>query len=116
MSEIFRDVFGNTVELTEERWEAVHEVTAERSEHILLHHPVMERYRVRIAEVLREPHVVQQCDFNPNEFRYYRRYDDLRNASYLFVPVIKEEDRYFIITAFPIRKIREGGTLIWLKM
>lgn len=70
MSEILRDVFGNAVELTEERWQ-----------HILLHHPVMERYRSRIAEVLMEPNVVQQCDFNPHEFRYYRRYDDLRNAS-----------------------------------
>ena len=105
MSEIFRDVFGNAVELTEERWQ-----------HILLHHPVMERYRARIAEVLMGPNVVQQCDFNPNEFRYYRRYDNLRNASYLFVAVIKEEDRSFIITAFPIRKIREGGTLVWLKI
>lgn len=105
MSEILRDIFGNVIELTEERWQ-----------HILLHHPVMERYRARITEVLREPHVVQQCDFNSNEFRYYRRYNDLRNASYLFVPIIKENERYFIITAFPIRKIREGGTLIWLKM
>jgi len=65
--------------------------------------------------VLKEPNVVQQCDFNPHEFRYYRRYDDLRNASYLFVAVIKEEERCFIITAFPIRKIREGGALVWIK-
>jgi hypothetical protein len=104
MSEILRDVFGNAVELIDERWQ-----------HILLHHPVMGRYRTRIAEVLRDPNVVQQRDLNPDESRYYRRYDDLRNAAYLFVAVIKEEERYFIVTAFPIRKIREGGRLIWIK-
>jgi hypothetical protein len=49
MSEILRDVFGNAVELTDERWQ-----------HILLHHPVMGRYRTRIAEVLSDPNVVQQ--------------------------------------------------------
>lgn len=97
------DIFGHKIRLTEEWWR-----------HILAHHPIMEQYLDHIKLTLAEPNTVQHSLVNENEYRYYRLFDEIYGGMYVLVAVIKDVDN-FIVTAFVVRKIREGGKVIWLK-
>lgn len=96
------DVFGDEVRLTEERWK-----------HILEHHPIMARYLDHMKLTLRAANVVQRSMINPNEYRYYKLFEEIYGGKYVLVAVIKEVDN-FVVTAFIVSTIRKGGEIVWL--
>ena len=96
------DIFGDEIRLTQERWQ-----------HVLEHHPVMKGYLDHLRQTLTEPNVVQRSPTNPNEYRYYRFFEEIYGGKYVFVAVVKEADN-FVVTAFITRTIRRGGEFIWM--
>jgi hypothetical protein len=97
------DVFGDVIRLSDERWQ-----------HICDHHPVMEKYLLRIQSTLTAPDVIQRSATNSNEYRYYKFFQDIYGGKYVFVPVVKQEVDNFVVTAFIVRAIRGKGELIWV--
>ena len=84
---LYRDHFGDVVELTDERWN-----------HIVKEHPEMHPYLERIPGVLSDPDYVKRSRRDDVVWLYYRRYTDLFEGKFLLV-VVKKGARPFILTA-----------------
>ena len=103
MSSDFRDVWGNSISLTEER--RAH----------LLEHPEMRKQEDRLAETLLEPDVVIQSPSDDTVRLFHLFYKRLTiGDKYLCVVVKYREGSVFIITAYFTDKVKSGGVL-WKK-
>ncbi len=99
----FRDVWGNSISLTEER--RVH----------LLEHPEMREQEGKIAETLLEPDAIIQSRSDDTIRLFHRFYKKLAiGDKYLCVVVKYAEGDVFIITAYFSDKVKSGGVL-WKK-
>ena len=98
-----KDVWGNTVSLTEER--RVH----------LLEHPEMREQEDKLAETLLEPDVVIQSQSDDTVRLFHRLYGRLTiGDKYLCVVVKYVEESVFIITAYFTDKVKRGE-ILWKK-
>ncbi len=98
-----RDVWGNSVSLTEER--RAH----------LLEHPEMQGQEDKLAETLLEPDVVIQSQSDDTVRLFHRFYRRLAvGDKYLSVVVKYVEGDVFIITAYFTDKVKRGG-ILWKK-
>ena len=95
----YRDIFGNQVELTEERWR-----------HIITQHPQVGLYRERFGEVLAAPTYVKRSRRDEDVLLYYREYTDLVGGNYLLV-VVRIGQRSFILTSYLTDRVRRGEML-----
>jgi len=81
-----QDRYGNTIYLTEERWR-----------HILESRPELEPYLDQFLETLRTGHR-QQDPLIPNEYRYYKQFDEL----------LPENNHLVVIVVFRMRPDESG--------
>lgn len=95
----YRDIFGNPVDLTDERWR-----------HIITQHPEVAVCRERLGEVLARPTYVKRSRRAEDVLLYYRQYADLPGGNYLLI-VVKRELRSFVLTSYLVDRIRPGETL-----
>ncbi len=96
------DKFGNSIELTEERWN-----------HIVKEHPEILSFKDRIADVLKEPDYIKRSGRDADVLIYYKFYDDILEGKYLLV-VVKKDIRSFVLTGYITDAIKKGETL-WEK-
>jgi hypothetical protein len=99
---IYIDIFGNSIELTDERWL-----------HIIKEHPEVSQYKERIQEVLATPDYVKRSSRNTDVVLYYKFYSDILDGKYLLV-VIKKELRSFVLTCYITDMIKKG-VILWEK-
>jgi hypothetical protein len=99
---LYIDLFGDSIELTEERWQ-----------HIIKEHPEAGRYRERIQEVLKTPDYVKIGSRDPEVLLYYKFYKDILMGKYMLI-VAKKGMRSFILTCYITDMIKKGVTL-WEK-
>ncbi len=92
----YTDVFGDSIELTDERWA-----------HIVKEHPEVAPYRERTQHVLTTPDYVKQSTRDRSVLLYYRFYEDIFDGKYLLA-VVKKGSRCFILTCFITDRIKEG--------
>ena len=98
-----RDVWGNSVSLTEER--RAH----------FLEHPEMQGQEDKLDETLFEPDVVIQSQSDDTVRLFHRFYRRLAvGDKYLSVVVKYVEGDVFIITAYFTDKVKRGG-ILWKK-
>jgi len=81
-----QDRYGNTIYFTEERWR-----------HILESRPELEPYFDQFLETLRTGHR-QQDPLIPNEYRYYKQFDEL----------LPENNHLVVIVVFRMRPDESG--------
>ncbi len=98
-----RDVWGNSVSLTDER--KAH----------LLEHPEMRGQEDKLAEALLAPDVVIQSLSDDTVRLFHRSYERLAiGDKYLCVVVKYVEDGVFVITAYFTDKVKRGE-ILWKK-
>ncbi len=99
---IYTDIFGKSIELTDERWL-----------HIVREHPEIKNYKDRVREVLESPHYVKKSSRDVEVLLYYKFYSDIFNGKYILI-VVKKGLRSFILTCYITDVIKKGVTL-WKK-
>jgi hypothetical protein len=99
---IYTDIFGDSIELTDERWL-----------HIIKEHPEVSQYKGRIQEVLTIPDYVKKSSRDLDVLLYYKFYGDIFNGKYMLA-VAKKGFRSFILTCYITDMIKKGVT-IWEK-
>ncbi|MFQ6040475.1 MAG: hypothetical protein ACE5PV_06425 [Candidatus Poribacteria bacterium] len=100
------DIFGNLIELTEERWKT----------HILTGHYEVELYIEQIKETIKSPDCIFESRYEPDTRLFYKRgitQGKYRNL-YMKVVVSYSETPAFIKTAFFTPQLT-GGKLLWIK-
>lgn len=95
------DVFSQSVELTEERWQ-----------HIVAEHPIMSEYREKLPTVLADPDYVKRSKRDEDVLLYYRYFTDILDGKFLLVVVKKYPQRSFILTGYVTRSIMKGES-VW---
>ena len=95
------DVFSQSVELTEERWQ-----------HIVTEHPIMREYREKLPTVLADPDYVKRSKRDEDVLLYYRYFTDILDGKFLLVAVKKDSQRSFILTGYVTRSIMKGKS-VW---
>jgi hypothetical protein len=98
----YKDVFGDTIELTDERWV-----------HIVKEHPEVSQYKDRIQEVLASPEYVKMSNRDRDVLLYYKFYNDIFMGKYI-IAIAKKENRSFILSCYITDEIKKGVT-IWEK-
>ncbi len=98
----YMDIFGNAIELTDERWL-----------HITKEHPEIESYQNRLQDVLLQPDYVKQSSRDMEVMLYYKWFDDILSGKY-FLVVAKRGLRSFILSCYITDMIKKGVT-IWEK-
>ncbi len=99
---IYKDIFGDSIELTDERWL-----------HITREHPEIKNYKNRIQEVLLTPDYVKKSSRDDEVILFYKCYDDILSGKY-FLVVAKKGLRSFMLTCYITDIIKKGVTL-WEK-
>jgi hypothetical protein len=101
-----KDVFGNTVCLSESRWKS----------HILATHPEMEQYLSEIANAISQPHCVYTSNNDPNAKLFFRKRDAKVKYGNLYLKAVVsyEAEHVIVKTAFFTRNIT-GGDLLWIQ-
>jgi len=99
---IYTDIFGDTIELTDERWF-----------HIVKEHPEVRQYKDRIQEVLASPEYVKMSNRDKDVLLYYKFYNDIFMGKYM-IAVAKKQSRSFILSCYITDVIKKGVT-IWEK-
>ncbi len=97
------DVFSESVELTEERWQ-----------HIVTEHPIMREYREKLPTVLADPDYVKRSKRDADVLLYYRYFTDILDGKFLLVVVKKDTPRSFILTGYVTRSIMKGES-VWAR-
>ena len=100
VSRSFVDAFGQTIELTAERWL-----------HVLEAHQELQAHEPLILQTLQEPDAVARSVHDPYVRLYYKRYPQFWHGKFLVV-VVKLNHRHFILTAYITDKIK-GGARLW---
>jgi hypothetical protein len=99
---IYKDIFGNQIELTDERWL-----------HIVREHPEVTKYRDRIQEILESPEYVKISNRDKEVLLYYRFFSDIFMGKHMIV-VVKKGIRSFILSCYITDTIKKGAAL-WEK-
>lgn len=97
---LYLDLFGNSIELTEERWF-----------HIIKEHPEVRMYKDKIREVLSDPDYVKKSSRNDEVILYYKWYGEIFSGKY-FLMIAKKGLRSFVLTCYITDMIKRGET-IW---
>lgn len=97
---VLKDLFGNQIELTTERWQ-----------HIIAQHPEIRRYRNEIAQTLAQPALIKESWRDESVWLYYRYFESIFGGKYLLV-IVKVSERRFVVTAYVTDYIRSGET-VW---
>ena len=101
MAQELRDVWGNTVTLTQERRRHLGE------------HPEMRGQEDKLVETLLEPDVVVQSQSDETVRLFYRSYAGLAIGDKLLCLVAKyTPDNAFVITGYFTDRVKRGG-VIW---
>ena len=96
---IYVDIFGDSIELTDERWL-----------HIIKEHPEIKQYKDRIQKTLADPDYVKKSSRDANTSLYYKFYTDIFMGKYILIAV-KKGLRFFILTCYITDTIKKGVTL-----
>ncbi|MEW6067302.1 MAG: hypothetical protein AB1610_03280 [Nitrospirota bacterium] len=96
---IYTDIFGNSIELTDERWV-----------HIVKEHPEIKQYKDKIQMVLGSPDYVKKSSRDADVLLYYKFYSDIFAGKYVLIAV-KKGLRSFILTCYITDTIKKGATL-----
>jgi hypothetical protein len=76
---------------------------------VSIKHPVMRDKENIVKSVLQMPDEIRQSKMDKDVFLYYRRFDRL------YCVVVKHAGKEgFLITAYPVDRVKEGG-IIWTK-
>jgi len=96
---IHTDIFGDSIELTDERWH-----------HIVREQPEVSLYRERIQEIMLTPDYVKKSSRDPEVLLYYKFYSDIFMGKYMLI-VAKKGLRSFILSCYITDIIKKGVTL-----
>jgi len=96
----YKDIFEDTIELTDERWV-----------HIVNEHPEVKQYGDRIGEVLANPDYVKKSIRDPQVLLYYRFFEDIFMGKYMLIAT-KKGFRSFVLTCYITDTIKKGVT-VW---
>jgi len=99
---IYADIFGDSIELTDERWL-----------HIIKEHPEVNQYKGRIQDVLATPDYVKKSSRDAEVLLYYKFYKDIFKGKYMLIAV-KKGLHSFVLTCYITDMIKKGAT-IWEK-
>ena len=99
---IYTDIYGDLIELTDERWL-----------HIAKEHPEVKQYKNIIQEVLASPDYIKKSSRDAEVLLYYKFYDDIYMGKYMLIAA-KKGLRSFILTCYITDTIKKGVTL-WEK-
>ncbi len=99
---IYTDIFGDIIELTDERWL-----------HIIREHPEVSLHKERIQEIFLKPDYVKKSSRDPEVLLYYKIYSDIFMGKYMLI-VAKKGLRSFILSCYITDMIKKGVTL-WEK-
>lgn len=99
---LYLDLFGNSIELTEERWF-----------HIIKEHPEVKNHKDNIREVLSDPDYIKKSSRDEKLILYYKWYGDIFSGKY-FLAVVKKGLRSFVLTCYITDMVKKGETL-WEK-
>lgn len=94
-----KEKFGQSIRLTEERWQ-----------HIIERHPETKRHLSKIQSTIQNPDIIVINQYNQSERYYHKYFKSLEN----YLIVVIEYKKKFIITAFISRKIKKGK-ILWKK-
>jgi hypothetical protein len=100
--QIYRDVFGDEIILTETVWST-----------ILQKHPEVSDFIDQLDVVLAEPDEVRHSKRDDRSILYYRYEAIILNGKWVVV-VVKQIDRNFISTIYATDQIK-SGEVIWKK-
>jgi len=95
MKEIVQDLYGNTIYLTDERWQ-----------HIVQRHPVLQGYKNEVLKTIRSGKREQDA-FYPYKFYYRKAFKNLpRRFTHIEVVIIfgfkDDQPNNFATTAYPM--------------
>jgi hypothetical protein len=96
---IYTDIFGDSIELTDERWL-----------HIIKEHPEVRWHKEKIQEVLATPDYVKRSSRDADVLLYYKFYSDIFKGKYMLIAA-KKGLRSFILTCYITDMIKKGVTL-----
>ena len=97
------DPLGDSIELSDERWQ-----------HILTRHPEMSGHLDDLRLTIKEPNAIYCSQVEPTEYHFYRLFETNLGRLYIMAIVIKTVAP-FIVTAHFVSVLRKGGKLVWLK-
>ncbi len=102
MAEIYEDIYGRRIQLTDEGWE-----------HIIGEHEFMVHFRAEIGETLREPDEIRRSLTEPITGRlYYKWYNETVIGNKWVCVVVKVlPDEAFIKTAYATSRMQRGDRL-----
>jgi hypothetical protein len=103
------DPLGNRIHLTKACWQA----------HILVAHPIMNRFQQALRETVARPDWIYRSRVDPDAGLYFREYHRPRLGRFYIMAVLSlnpAKKRGFIKTAFPVYTLSKGGELIWPKL
>ncbi len=93
------DVFGNLIEMTDERWD-----------HVCEQHPELKSRIKKVVATLQDPDIVKASRSDRSVRLYCKYFDNLYGGKYILV-VVKSNKRHFLITAYITDYIKAGGEL-----
>lgn len=96
----FSDAFGQTIELTAERWL-----------HVLGEHQELKAFEDLIPQTLQQPDVIIRSVYDLQVRLYYKWFPQLWHGKYLVV-VVKSNRRHVVLTSYITDKIK-GGERLW---
>ena len=102
MAEIYEDIYGRRIQLTDESWE-----------HIVEKHDYMAAFREEMRETLREPDEIRRSLVDPERGRLYYKwyYGTIKGDKWVCVVVKMLTTEAFVMTAYVTSKIRRGERL-----
>ena len=103
MADVYQDIFGRRIRLTDEGWD-----------HILERHHYMVDFRDEIDETLRQAEQIRRSTTAPETTRLYYKwyYGTPRGDKWVCVVVKVLPDEAFLVSAYVTDRIKEGE-LIW---
>ncbi|MGA2463633.1 MAG: hypothetical protein ABSH06_04695 [Thermodesulfobacteriota bacterium] len=99
---IYKDIFGDQIELT-----------SERRFHIVREHPEVSEYSYLFTEVLSDPDYVKKSNRDDDVLLYYKFFENIKYGKYLLI-ALKKNLRSFILTCY-ITDVLKKGAAIWEK-
>ena len=104
MPEIFEDIHGRRVQLTDESWE-----------HILERRRYMAAFREEIGETVREPDEIRRSLKDPERGRLYYKwyYGTIKGDKWVCVVVKMLPGEAFFTTSYVTGRIQQRGERLW---
>lgn len=104
MPDVFEDIYGRRILLTDEGWE-----------HIVAEHEYMVYFSAEIGETLREPDEIRRSLIDPEKGRLFYRwyYGTIKGDKWVCVVVKILPSDAFVTTAYVTGRIQRRGELLW---